>query len=65
MENKKQDGRVNNGGNRAGAGAPLKYGEETEKVNLTFRAPISKKDEFKIALRKKGNALLKTYIKKK
>lgn len=46
------------GGSREGVGAPQKYGEET--VNVTFRVPKSKKDEF----RDYGNKKLKSWQKK-
>jgi hypothetical protein len=47
------------GGTREGAGPPQKYGEET--VNVTFRVPLSKKEEF----RAYGNKKLKSWQKKK
>ena len=68
MQNKRQDRRVNNGGNRAGAGKKLLYGEKTKVVGISFKVPLSKIENFKkelVVLRKKGNAILKTYIKKK
>lgn len=68
MTDKKKDGRVNNGGTRAGSGKKLLYGEKTKVVGITWKVPLSKIETFKkelVVLRKKGNALLKTYIKKK
>ena len=68
MTHKKKDGRVNNGGTRAGSGKKLLYGEKTKVVGISFKVPLSKIETFKkelVVLRKKGNALLKTYIKKK
>lgn len=47
------------GGKREGAGPPQKYGEET--VNVTFRVPKSKKEEF----RAYGNKKLDKWKKKK
>ena len=47
------------GGYREGAKAPQKYGEET--VNVTFRVPISKKEEF----RAYGNKKLDKWKKKR
>ena len=68
MTDKKKDGRKNNGGNRAGAGKPLLYGEKTKVVGITWKVPLSKIETFKkelVVLRKTGNAILKTYIKNK
>lgn len=60
MNKVKKDGRVNNGGKRVGAGRKTTlYGEET--VNMSFRAPISKR----AYMRKFVNEKLKEFKIKK
>lgn len=51
--------KIKRGGKREGSGKPEKYGEPT--VHLTFRVPVSKKEEIKALVKNK----LLEYLPKK